>query len=298
MKVNLIDIDKTGFPNLALMKLSTYYKNHSHEVYLNGLRGDINHISCVFPKNKNHAERIADMFEPAVNLGGSGININTQLPPEIEHLCPDYDLYPGLDYSLGFTSRGCIRHCEFCIVPEKEGYIKEHSPLIEFVKHKKVRLLDNNFFASPKSKEKLIEMIDRKLIVDFNQGLDIRLMTPEFAELLVKLNPPFLRFSWDNSNDEYSFNLGINYLKLAGFPICRKRVRCYVLAGFNSSFNDALSRCEQLHNMDIATFVQVYKGDHPFSNINKDNIKDFRRLTRWANRTEIWTKCDFEDYKR
>jgi hypothetical protein len=196
-------------------------------------------------------------------------------------------LYPKLNYSIGFTSRGCIRKCSFCIVPEKEGYIKEWSSLEEFVRHKKVILLDNNFLASTRWKFKLLEMIERNLIVDFNQGLDIRLIDEEKAALIVKLNPPYLRFAWDDVKDEAAVRKGISILKKEGFPIDRHRIGFYVLVGYNSTLEEDLHRANTLHGMDINTHVQLYKGSQKTAKI----------LARWANRPWYWMTSSFEEFE-
>ncbi|GAI38731.1 unnamed protein product, partial [marine sediment metagenome] len=137
------------FPNLALMKLSAFHKARGDEVYLNFPleRPDITYASCVFTWNK---KRISTAPNEAV-VGGSGIDLTTELPPEVEHIMPDYSLYPRVDFSLGFTSRGCIRKCPWCIVPEKEGQIKPRSRIYEFWdrRHRKITLLDNNLLAAP-----------------------------------------------------------------------------------------------------------------------------------------------------
>lgn len=214
--VNLVDIDKTNFPNLALMKLSAFYKSKGYKTYLNGVPGDLNFISCVFTKNKNKLK----LYKEALNAttGGSGIDYSIVLDKEIEFLCPDYSLYHKYDikfhdYSLGFTSRGCFRNCGFCLVRKKEGVLKEWSDLQDFVKHRKVIILDNNFLASPKCEEKLQWMINKKLAVDFNQGLDIRLIDDVNSKLLIKLNPLYYRFSWDNMSIESFIIKGLKLLK-------------------------------------------------------------------------------------
>jgi hypothetical protein len=117
-------------PNLALMKLSAYHKARGDEVYLNFplQQPDITYASCVFSWN---AKRRASVPDEAI-VGGSGIDLKAELPPEVEHTKPDYSLYPGINYSMGFTSRGCIRKCPWCIVPEKEGQIKPWSRIYEF----------------------------------------------------------------------------------------------------------------------------------------------------------------------
>jgi hypothetical protein len=157
--VLLVDADST-IPNLALMKLSSYHKQQGHNVILQrGLEAkntvdkpDVVYISCIFSRNKAATRRLAKQFpEAKVHLGGSGINLTTTLPDEIENIYPDYDLYPECDYSLGYCSRGCVRSCDWCVVPKKEGKAHPVADIYEFYnpKFKKMILLDPNIFAVP-----------------------------------------------------------------------------------------------------------------------------------------------------
>ncbi|GAJ02443.1 unnamed protein product, partial [marine sediment metagenome] len=159
------------------MKLSAYHKQRGDEVefYQPLWRASYDKIYCskIFQKsNKNDGYINKDMI-----CGGSGFEYLTLLPKYIEHIKPDYDLY-NLKYSLGFTTRGCIRNCKFCIVREKEGYIGEHAEVEEFLNPKSnvVVLLDNNFLALLSHIKKLQKYIDKGWRMDFNQGLDIRLI--------------------------------------------------------------------------------------------------------------------------
>lgn len=122
MKVLLIDVDST-IPNLALMKISAYYKSIGHEVGLVGLDNpDIVYASIIFKKNRHKVDGLRFFYPEAdIIIGGSGYDLHVKLPNEIENMMPDYDLYPNTDCSMGYSSRGCNRRCKFCIVPDKEG---------------------------------------------------------------------------------------------------------------------------------------------------------------------------------
>lgn len=157
MKVSLIDLDllqqnrrrKVAFPNLALMKLSAYHKGRGDEVYLNQPLDQpaLTYGSCVFTWNAKMQASIPH----GAPTGGSGLSLDKELSAEVEHIMPDYSLYSGVDYSLGFTSRGCIRKCPWCIVPEKEGAMQAWTRIYEFWnrQHRKILLLDNNLLAAP-----------------------------------------------------------------------------------------------------------------------------------------------------
>jgi len=285
-KVGLFDTD-SKYHNLALMKLSAWHKQKSDEVEfykpLWHSTYDKIYYSKIFTKaNKNDNYRTDDMI-----CGGSGIDIKRKLPKEIEHIRPDYSLY-NLNYSLGFTTRGCIRSCGFCIVRQKEGYIKEHAEVEEFLnpKSKIIVLLDNNFLALSSHIKKLQKYIDRSWIMDFNQGLDIRLINKENAKLLRNIKHlKQIRFSWDLMNYGKEVKEGLKILIKAG--IKPYRIMVYVLCNYNTNFKEDMYRFEELVNLGVDPFIMIYE------NGNK-KIRDF---ARWVNK-RLYKVCDWEDYNR
>jgi len=300
-KILLVDADRTGFANLALMKLSSWHKRRGDRVWLNScpFKPDRVYVSCAFEKHRNRALRIARAYEAEgceVELGGYGISDRT-LPDEVEHIMPDYDLY-GIDYSMGFTTRGCIRKCEFCDVWRKEGPIREHSPIEEFwdKRHDKILLLDNNFLASPLWQEKLEFLIARRLKVCFNQGLDLRLIDREKALWLRRtryydneFRKRRLYFAWDRLEDEDAIMRGIRILKEAG--IHPQHMLVYMLVGFNTSFDEDWYRFKELSQQGVLPFVMVYD----------DRQDDLRLLAfqNWVNSGRTWYKrIPFSKYER
>lgn len=196
-KILLVDADST-IPNLPLMKLSTWHKAQGHEVEL--LKFNIPY----YPTKKKKEKIIPDTHDLAycsvvfsdskkwikgsAIFGGSGHSLKSVLPDEIENSEPDYSLYPENDMSYGFLSRGCIRKCSFCAVPQKEGYIRKVANVSDIVRHSKVNFLDNNILALPECEEILKELAERKIKCFFNSGLDIRLVNPDNSLLLYNLN--------------------------------------------------------------------------------------------------------------
>jgi hypothetical protein len=196
-KILLVDADSV-IPNLALMKLSAYHKLVGNSVELLRLGipyypnrkkiihnipsgYDVIYCSVVFEGVKEYVKGEGIIF------GGTGHSLSIELPEYIEQLQPDYSIYPDNDTSYGFISRGCIRNCYFCKVPEKEGYIRQVNTVDNIVRHKKVKFLDNNILALPNHKEILRELIDKNIKCQFNQGLDIRLVDEENSVLLSNL---------------------------------------------------------------------------------------------------------------
>jgi len=293
-KILLTQIDGK-MPNLALMKLSSYYKAQGHEAGFNVTNPDKVFISCIFSKNLS-AARGAARFYPGVEvqIGGPALMAPNELPFEIEHRMPDYSLYPGMDYSLGFTTRGCIRNCPFCIVHLIEGAFKEHAHPSEFhhPDHKKIVFFDNNFTASKNFVEVLHYLQYQGIRGCFNQGLDARLITEEKAGELVdaKLwNLHFTRptwyFSWDLIEEEIGVLRGLNLMLKAGAS--KHNLKVYLLTGFNTTHDQDYYRVKKLIDMGIEPFVMKYNG------IRSD--KWLNSLAKWANR-HLYKSCSFEDY--
>ena len=294
MKILLVDVD-SKMPNLALMKISAYHKERGDQIFLNdGGDPDKVYISCIFTKNRAKAFGIAKMFDCPVEIGGYGAN-GRQLPKEIEHIMPDYSLY-DCDYSMGFTSRGCIRNCPWCIVPQKEGRIRDHAPITEFVHpdHDKLILLDNNFLASPRWKENLQFIIDYGIKVNFNQGLDIRLVNKEIAGALADVNYynrhfkyRCLHFAFDTLSIEPFVRRGVEILKDAG--IKPRELMFYMLTNFNTTFQEDMHRFLVLRELGVDPFVMIYNGNR------KDDLS--RHFARWVNK-RLYKVCEFSDYGR
>lgn len=287
MKIGLFDID-SKYHNLALMKLSTYHKQKGHEVELyKPLWKDTYQIvfaSKIFSKkNKN------EMYLPEGCIkGGSGFSLKVRLSEGTEHLMPDYFLY-NLNYSLGFTTRGCIRDCGFCIVRQKEGYIREHAKVEEFLNPKSniVVLLDNNFLALPSHIKKLQKYIDKGWRMDFNQGLDIRLINEDNAKLLAKITYyKQLRFSWDFLNIERSVKEGLKLLFKEEIKPCQ--IMVFMLCNYNTSFEEDMYRYNELDALGVVPFVMNY---------GKPNHK-LRHFARWVNKRWLCQSATWEEYYR
>lgn len=263
MRVLLYDLDTTKrrrvFPNLVLMKLSAFHKAKGDEVFLNFplCQPDISYASCVFTWNSKRGNGLA----PEVIIGGSGINLKSELPPETEHIMPDYSLYPNVNFSLGFTSRGCIRKCPWCIVPEKEGIIKPTARIYEFWDrhHKKIILLDNNLLSAPNWRLTMDDLIAEELEVDFNQGLDIRLVNEDNVGYLKRVKAKQLRFAFDDIAYEKAVKKGIQLLLSNG--ISPRKLSFYVLTGYNNDAGNAVKRMEILNSYNVDIYPMIYKGE-------------------------------------
>lgn len=256
MKVLLKDLDNTGFGNLALMKLSAWHKARGDEVFIN-MPGDFD-LVCISSTFTWNAKKAPSGSGTSL-FGGWGFNTKW-LPREIEHIMPDYYVYghdPG--YSMGFTSRGCSRHCPWCCVPTKEGNIESWASIYEFWdrRHRLIKLLDNNLLAAPNCMETLEALRKEQVRVDFNQGLDIRLLTDEIVWYLSKIRCRDLRFAFDDWSYHSAIEKGINLLVSAGFS--RSHLHFYVLMGHKQDPEEDFARLELLQRNGCNIFPMIYR---------------------------------------
>lgn len=260
MKVCLINVDGI-WSNLALMKLSAWHKKRGDEVVLIDL-------------SSIQADRF---YASKIFVGGSGVDLKSELPPEIEAIAPDYELFKQTG-KVAFTSRGCIRDCGFCIVREKEGPFRDLP--FEFKPADRVILLDNNFLASKIWREKLEYFIRHKIRVCFSQGLDIRLVDDEKAQVLAQVkayDPNFHRhryyFAFDDPAIEPAVRRGVDCLVRAG--IQTDKCLFYVITNFGTTIAQDLARVQVLKELGCLPFIMIKD--------RKKADEDRRRFGRWVN---------------
>jgi len=294
MKVLLIDVDST-MPNLALMKISAYHKSIGDECgIMNISNPDKVYASVIFKKNKHLVDGIKFLYpESDIVIGGSGYDLHIKLPDKIESIKPDYDLYQNMEYSMGYSSRGCDRRCSFCIVYEKEGgfYRAQHPKYWHDPRFDKILFLDNNILLDKEWFYTVTDFcIDNKLKTWFTQGLDVRLVDVDIAHRLKDLRTfKGLFFAWDNIKDEEIIREKINLLKGVGINT-RSSVIFYVYLDGEYDYDSAVYRCRVLKSLDTNAFVMF--------NIDETPTKKINGLRRWANRKQLFWCCDIDEYKR
>ena len=317
-RIGLIDVDghakkkrfgATVYPNLALCKISAWHKAQGHEVvwYEPMYTGhcDKVYISKVF----NFTPDI-DFFIDADEIikGGTGYDIQSHLPVEVDMMQPDYDIYPLLpkDQAYGFLTRGCPNKCKWCVVPRKEGAVRPYMDIDEIAlggARRKIILMDNNILAAGDyAKEQLQKIIDRGYSVDFNQALDARLVTDEFAELLaqVKWIESRIRFGCDTPAQIKECERAMDLINSYGY-----RGQYFLYTMLNDNFQECWNRiyywwqknqelAAQHHKSRVYPYAQPYRDPYnpgrPVPQWQKD-------LAGWVNKKMLFEKIHFWDFE-
>lgn len=213
----------------------------------------------------------------------------------MEHVYPDYSLYPEMtrDTAYGFLTRGCPRGCDFCIVGKKEGRIsRKVADLSEFWRgQKNIVLCDPNILACPDWKDLLMQLMDSGAYVDFNQGLDIRMMTEEKALMLDRIRIKEIHFAWDRYEDKDKVLPKLKlYAEVSKHTPNTHNAIVYTLVNFSTTLEQDLDRIYTLRDLGYWPYVMIY---------DKEHCKyQYKRLARWVNNRFIFAKCKrFEDYK-
>lgn len=307
MKIGLIDRDATNFPNLALMKISAYHKSLGDSVgWYDWTSGhyDRVYVSKVFSE-EYHPEDLTVIQADEIIYGGTGYAISIDngkevynkdadkdLPYEIEHIYPDYSLYPDLtkNKAFGHLTRGCNNNCSFCVVSQKEGLCSQKvADLTEWWNgQKEIVLLDANILACKQRKELLQQLIDCKAKVDFTQGLDARFVTPEIAEMLKKINTKMFHFAFDFMKNEKQIIKGLKTFKEIVNPNVRNCC-VYILTNFDTNLEEDLYRIKMVESVGMTPDVRIYR---------KPSAPQITKwLQRWCNNRIIYRSCpDFMDY--
>jgi hypothetical protein len=223
--------------------------------------------------------------------GGTGFNIKSALPESIEQCSPDYSLYPDFKPALGFLTRGCIRKCPFCFVPEKEGAIRPYKDIEQVAGNRKeIILMDNNFLAAGDyAREQAEKIIAGRYKVDFNQGLDARLIDDSWARTLARfrwLAP--LRMACDS---DAMIGVVIKAAeRLREYKCSPKNYFIYTLV---TDIESAYKRVTALREHGLDPFAQPLrdaKGTPP-SNEQRD-------FARWVNHKAIFRSVKWEEYRK
>ena len=311
MRIGLIDVDGHNFPNLALMKISSWHKSRGDRVDwyepFNGLVEEYDrvYLSKVFSFT---ADYDLPVYAKEIIRGGTGYCISlengkevfhkekhTLLPDEVEHIYPDYSLYPDfLDTALGFLSRGCPRGCDFCIVKDKEGRCSyKVADLNEFWRGQKyIELMDPNILACREWEDLLSQLINSGARVNFNQGLDIRMMSDKKAELLSQIPIKKIHFAWDRYEDkDLILPKFIEFREKSKINSHDLQVYCIVGDKERRVLDSDLERIYWLRDNGYAPYVMVYDK----ANLPKGH--ELLKLQRYVNNRVIFYSIkNFNEY--
>lgn len=316
MRVGLIDVDGHGtrkkhgamvYPNLALCKISAWYKAQGHEVF------------WYEPMYSGHCEKVyvskVFNFSPDIDFfidadevikGGTGYDIRSQLPQEIDMMQPDYSIYPHVpkNVAYGFLTRGCPNKCKWCVVPIKEGSVRPYMDVDDIAtpERKNLILMDNNILAVGNyAKEQLRKIIDRDYKIDFNQALDARLVTEEFASLLAQIKwiDSRIRFGCDTPTQIKECERAIKMITDFGY-----KGQFFLYTMLNDNFEECFKRINywwkrnqelitQHHRARIYPYAQPYRDPHDPTKSIPQWQKD---MAHWVNKKQIFENVSFAEF--
>lgn len=309
MKIGLLDADSHNYPNLPLMKISAWHKaqgdtvelikpfdalaNHYNKIYVSRVFGDEYTKYADYPLSADEIVYGGTGFAITIENGKEVYHKDRDpnLPYEIEHIYPDYSLYPNLtkDTAFGFLTRGCCNNCDFCIVSKKEGMCsKKVADLSEFWRgQKNIDLLDANLLACKDRMELLKQLSDSNAKVDFTQGLDARFITEEVAQALIKIKIKMIHFAFDFMKNEKQIVRGLKIFKEVSGMSDNKLV-VYILTNFNTTIEQDLYRVNLVRDLGYLPDVRIYR--------KPTAPKILKDLQRWCDNRFLYRSCDFMNY--
>lgn len=315
MKIGLVDVDGihkkklwggTIHPNIALGKISRWHKEHGDTVEW---ASPMEHYDKIYmSKVFNFSPDDLNVYDAEeIIKGGTGYDVYSQLPPEIDRMQPDYSIYPSIrpDTAFGFLTRGCPNKCKWCVVPKKEGAIRPYMDCDEIAieGRKKLVLMDNNILAAGEyAKQQMRKIIERGYRVDFNQAIDARLMTEEFADLMARMKwiDRRIRFGCDTTAQVRHCEDAIAMLNEKGF-----HGEYFIYIMLNDDFQESYGRIDYWSYRAKQTRREkakqrIYPHSQPYRNPMK-TVHQFpqwqKDVTHWVNNRALFNTMPFPDFE-
>lgn len=275
----------TRYPPLGLLKLATYHTRLGDSIeFLRGLKPaehqpDRIYVTSLFTYAWRAVHQTIAFYrglygKTPVILGGiyatlmqdharlTGAEVHPGLITELEGLLPDYSLVPHFEASILISSRGCIRRCQFCAAPVLEPFDPRVTGLksvrhLLYPGHKKVIFWDNNFLANPHWRDIVSELKESHLAVDFNQGLDARLIDEHVAEDLIGLRIDPIRLAYDTPGQRGSVYRVISLLEKVGFS--KRQMIIYMMYNFEDTPEEFLDRLREVLEWGAVAYPMRYE---------------------------------------
>jgi len=277
MKIALVNLEPK-IENTAYMQISRYHKDQGDSVewYSPLFHREYDKIYCssLFQFTSKR------MITPDMVVGGTGFNVRSHLPPEIERCDLDYSIYPDCKTSYLWFSRGCFRNCPFCVVRTKEGSLHSVEPKNLNLNGEYVSVMDNSPTANPKFFDVVEYLLKLGQPVDFQCGIDARIFNDKQGDALSRLQYwKQIRTAWDDPRDDLvpKFEAMIQHFG-------KYKLMIYVLIGFWSSREEDLFRVQKIRELGMDAWVMPYNNMDPYQ----------KAFERWNNRH---ISCEWKDYK-
>jgi hypothetical protein len=251
-------------PNLALMRTSQHHRRRGDQVFLRRamnrraptldpvavLQREFDepsewsaiYASAIFTRSSSLVG-LVKAVHPTALVGGTGVDVTSSLEAHgiPDNTPPDYSIYPRFTASMGFTQRGCRLKCSFCVVPKKEGPVREELTIAKLWRGepwpRHLVLLDNDFFGNPHWQARVAEIRDGNFRVNFCQGINARMLTDETAEAIASVlyydtnfKSRRLYTAWDNKKDEQRLFRGLE--SLVRYGVKPGEIMVYILIGY------------------------------------------------------------------
>lgn len=314
MKIGILAADSHNFPNLPIMKIASFYKAQGSKVEWWKEDQQYDAVFCSVIFSETEIPKITNAKE--VYYGGSGVDLENALPPEIEHATPDYSIYPQYRFAVGFLTRGCPRlnHAQsrggFCITPDKDGCIsRKTANLSEFwTGQQKISLLDQNLLACKDRIDLLQQLADSGVEIDFKGGLDARFVNEEVITVLRSIKVRNYFFAWDDPREDLSDRF--QYIASSGIKK-PDWIGVYVLTNFWSTTEEDFQRIFTLQKFGFSPFVMIYdkqkfvdehgkwrKGvEKRYTYEELRHFKICQYMQRWSASRALMKSCpDFRQY--